>query len=118
LVAPRSAVLPAATARGHPVLPARPGRWPHQAGPIAAGLQLFGADGAQQLLGLGRAHPALRPAAAPGPPARWAAPPPAGRRLVLAATAVLDRELEVPFRRAVVRPQQQGFAVRALGVRQ
>src|SRR5207249_8045455 len=115
---PRSAGRPAATARGSPVLHARLGRVPHQAGPIAAGLQLFVADGAQQLFGLGRAQPALSPAAAPGPPARRAAPPtPTGRRLVLAATAVLDRELEVPFRRAVVRPQQQGFAVRALARR-
>src|SRR5437773_6388284 len=32
------------------------GRVPHQAGPIAASLQLFVADGAQQLLGLGRAQ--------------------------------------------------------------
>src|SRR5260370_2850953 len=74
------------------------------------------ADRAQKLLGLGRAQPALSAPAAPSPPTRRAAPPtPAGRRLVLAATAVLDGELEVPFRRAVVRPQQQGFAVRALG---
>src|SRR5205823_5202139 len=92
----------------------------HQAGPITARLQLLVPDRAQQLLGLGRAQPALSPATAPGPPARRPAPrPPTGRRLVLpAATALPDRELEVPFRRAVVRPQQQGFAVGALGVGQ
>src|SRR5207245_9388483 len=84
---------PAATARGPPVPPARLGRVPHEAGPIATGSQLFVADGAQQLLGLGRAQPALSPAAAAGPPARRAArPTPAGRGLVLVATAVLDRE--------------------------
>src|SRR5439155_21697636 len=92
---------------------------PHAAGPTAPGSQLGVADGAKQPLGLGRAEPALGRAAAAGPPARRAArPTPAGRGLVLVATAVLDRELEVPFRRAVVRPQQQGFAVRALGVGQ
>src|SRR2546428_7503038 len=44
---PRSAGRPAATARGSPVLHARLGRVPHQAGPIATGSQLFVADGAQ-----------------------------------------------------------------------
>src|SRR5947207_2608369 len=60
------------------------------------------------------------PTAAAGSAARGsAASTPTGRRLVLAAaTAVPDRELEVPFRRAVTRSQQQGFPVRALGVGQ
>src|SRR2546429_7385967 len=81
-VAPRSAGRPAATARGSPVLHARLGRVPHQAGPIAAGLQLFLADGAPQLLRLGPAQPPPRPPPAPGPPPPWAAPPPPRRRPV------------------------------------
>src|SRR4029077_18933052 len=91
---------------------------PHQPGPITARPQLRVADGAQQLLGLGRAQTALSPARVSGTPARWSAPPAARRRLVLAAPAVPDGELEVPLRGTVVRPQQQGLAVGALGVGQ
>src|SRR5439155_7576858 len=111
----RSAWRTGGTARGSPVLHARLGRVRHQACPIAARLQLLVADRAQELLGLSRAQAALSPTAAAGSAARGsAAPTPTGRRLVLAAaTAVPDRELQVPFRRAVTRSQQQGFPVRA-----
>src|SRR5947208_10885840 len=112
----RSAGRPAATPRGSPVLHARLHRVPHQASPITARLQLLVADRAQQLLGLGRAQPALRPTTAPGPPTRRSAPPtPTGRSLLAAAPALPGRELAAPFRRVVVGPPQQGFAVPALG---
>src|SRR5256884_5134454 len=86
--APRSAGRPAATARRSPVLHARLGRVPHQAGPIAAGLPLLVAGGGPQLSRLGPAHPPPSPPPAPGPPPPSAPPPPPAAGPWLAATAV------------------------------
>jgi len=78
---------PAATARESPVLHTRLRRVPHQACSITARPQLLVADGAQQLLGLGRAQAASAPPAfrVPRPMVR-SPPPPLGGVLVLAAT--------------------------------
>jgi len=72
----RSAKRPAATARESPVLHTRLRRVPHQACSITARPQLLVADGAQQLLGLGRAQAALGPAAFRVPPPDGPLPPP------------------------------------------
>ena len=98
-------------------------------GALAPGAQLFLADGGQHAVGLGLRQPAtpLFPhPGGPAPPTTAARRSPAspttsrGRRRVArapAATAAAPHgELEIPLRRGVAGPQQQGLPAGPVGV--